>query len=126
MIFGIGTDVVEVSRIKKALEKYGDSLATKILNSTEFSIYKKINVKENFLAKRFAAKEAFAKALGTGFRGLVTFKSIEIINDSLGKPGIEMNYDLQNLTNELKIKKCHLSISDEKNIAVAFVVLEGE
>jgi len=124
MIFGIGTDVVEVSRIKNALGRFGDPLAKKILSSAEYLTYQKIKVKENFLAKRFAAKEAFAKALGTGFRGLVTFKSIEVINDSLGKPSIKMTPELEILVATHKIKNCHLSISNEKNIAVAFVILE--
>ena len=126
MIYGIGTDVVEVKRIKTAIERFGDAIAKKILNNAEYSIDCKIKVKENFLAKRFAAKEAFAKALGTGFRGLVTLKSIEVINNSLGKPSIKMNSELQGLVDNLDIKSCHLSISDEKNIAVAFVVLDSE
>tara|TARA_B100001175_G_C19450912_1_gene611279 strand:- start:647 stop:1027 length:381 start_codon:yes stop_codon:yes gene_type:complete len=126
MIYGIGTDLVEVKRIKEAIERFGDAIAKKILNNAEYSIYSKTKVKENFLAKRFAAKEAFAKALGTGFRGLVTLKSIEVINNSLGKPSIKMNSELQGLVDNLDIKSCHLSISDEKNIAVAFVILESE
>jgi len=124
MIYGIGTDVVEVKRIKGAIERFGDAVAKKILNNAEYSIYNKTKVKENFLAKRFAAKEAFAKALGTGFRGLVTLKSIEVTNNSLGKPSIKMTAGLQDLVDSLDIKSCYLSISDEKNIAVAFVVLE--
>ena len=124
MIYGIGTDVVEVKRIKGAIERFGDAVAKKILNNAEYSIYNKTKVKENFLAKRFAAKEAFAKALGTGFRGMVTLKSIEVTNNSLGKPSIKMTAGLQNLVDSLDIKSCYLSISDEKNIAVAFVVLE--
>jgi|TARA_B100000767_G_C19664039_1_gene492286 holo-[acyl-carrier protein] synthase len=126
MIYGIGTDVVEVKRIKGSIEKFGDAVAKKILNNAEYSIYSKTKVKENFLAKRFAAKEAFAKALGTGFRGLVTLKSIEVTNNSLGKPSIKMTAGLQDLVDSLDIKSCYLSISDEKNIAVAFVVLERE
>lgn len=124
MIYGIGTDVVEVKRIKGAIERFGDAIAKKILNNSEYSVYSKIKVKEKFLAKRFAAKEAFAKALGTGFRGMVTLKSIEVTNNSLGKPSIKMTAGLQNLVDSLDIKSCYLSISDEKNIAVAFVVLE--
>ena len=124
MIYGIGTDVVEVKRIKGAIERFGDAIAKKILNNAEYSIYSKTKVKENFLAKRFAAKEAFAKALGTGFRGLVTLKSIEVTNNSLGKPSIKMTAGLKDLVDSLDIKSCYLSISDEKNIAVAFVVLE--
>ena len=89
MIYGIGTDVVEVKRIKEALHKHGIALAKKILTSQELVTFKQTKSKENFLAKRFAAKEAFAKALGTGMRTPVSFKSIEVIHDSLGKPKIK-------------------------------------
>jgi len=124
MIYGIGTDIVEVKRIKEALNKYGVALAKKILTSQELLTYKKTEGKENFLAKRFAAKEAFAKAMGTGMRSPVNFKSIEIIHDSLGKPKIKTIPKLTLLVKSHNIKHCHLSISDEKNIAAAFVILE--
>ena len=126
MIFGVGTDVVEVSRIAKALKRFGDSFAKKILSQEEFLIFQKNNLKENFLAKRFAAKDAFAKALGTGFRGAVNIKSIIVTNNELGRPDIKLENDVALLLREKKIKSCHLSISDEKNIAAAFVVLETE
>tara|TARA_B110000196_G_scaffold86688_1_gene75169 strand:- start:30 stop:407 length:378 start_codon:yes stop_codon:yes gene_type:complete len=124
MIYGIGTDIVEVKRIREVLNKYGIALAKKILTSQELLTYKKTEAKENFLAKRFAAKEAFAKALGTGMRSPVNFKSIEIIHDLLGKPKIKTVPELTILMKSHNIKHCHLSISDEKNIAVAFVILE--
>jgi len=124
MIYGIGTDIVEVKRIRVLLNKYGLALANKILTSQELLTYKKTKAKENFLAKRFAAKEAFAKALGTGMRSPVNFKSIEVIHDSLGKPKIKTIPKLTSLVKSHNIKHCHLSISDEKNIAVAFVILE--
>jgi holo-[acyl-carrier protein] synthase len=124
MIYGIGADVVEVKRIREALHKHGISLAKKILTSQELITYRKTAVKENFLAKRFAAKEAFAKALGTGMRSPVNFKSIEVIHNTLGKPNIRTLAELTLLVKSHNIKHCHLSISDEKNIAAAFVVLE--
>ena len=124
MIYGIGTDVVEVKRIREALHKYGIALAKKILTSQELITYGKTEGKENFLAKRFAAKEAFAKALGTGMRSPVNFKSIEVVHDTLGKPKIKTVPELTLLVKSHNIKHCHLSISDEKNIAAAFVVLE--
>ena len=124
MIYGIGTDIVEVKRIREALSRHGIALAKKILTSQELITYKGTKAKENFLAKRFAAKEAFAKALGTGMRFPVNFKSIEIIHDSLGKPKIKTIPKLTLLVKSHKIKHCHLSISDEKNIAAAFVILE--
>ena len=124
MIYGIGTDIVEVKRIREVLNRYGISLAKKILTSQELLTYKRTEGKENFLAKRFAAKEAFAKALGTGMRFPVNFKSIEIVHDSLGKPKIKTIEKLSLLVKSYNIKHCHLSISDEKNIAAAFVILE--
>ena len=124
MIYGIGTDIVEVKRIREALNKHGIALAKKILTSQELLTYKNTEVKENFLAKRFAAKEAFAKAMGTGMRSPVNFKSIEVIHDSLGKPKIKTIQKLSLLVKSYNIKYCHLSISDEKNIAVAYVILE--
>ena len=125
MIYGIGTDVVEVSRIKLALKKYGLKLAEKILTNNELLAYREVKSKENFLAKRFAAKEAFAKAFGTGLRGSVNFKSIEVAHDPLGKPLLKYYNKLHTLVEEKNIQYCHLSISDEKNIAVAFVILEA-
>jgi holo-[acyl-carrier protein] synthase len=124
MIYGIGTDIVEVKRIREVLNRYGISLAKKILTSQELLTYKRTEGKENFLAKRFAAKEAFAKALGTGMRFPVNFKSIEIIHDSLGKPKIKTISKLTLLVKSYNIRHCHLSISDEKNLAAAFVILE--
>jgi len=126
MIYGVGTDVVEVSRIAKALKRFGDGFAKKILSHEEFLIFQKNNLKENFLAKRFAAKEAFAKALGTGFRGDVNIRSIIVTNNELGRPDIKLDKNIALILTEKKIKSCHLSISDEKNIAAAFVVLERE
>jgi len=126
MIYGIGTDVVEVSRIAEALNKFGDNFAKKILSEEEFLIFQKNKIKENFLAKRFAAKEAFAKAMGTGFRGEVNIKSIIITNNELGRPDFKLKKNISLLMKEKKIRCCHLSISDEKNIAVAFVILERE
>jgi len=124
MIFGIGTDVVEVSRMRESHSKYGESLAKKILTPNEMQIFNDSKIKENFLAKRFAAKEAFAKAMGHGLRGEVNLQAIEIDHDDLGKPFLKFNVELEKKMEKLNIKCCHLSISDEKNIAVAFVILE--
>jgi len=124
MIFGIGTDVVEVSRMRESHSKYGESLAKKILTPNEMQMFNDSKIKENFLAKRFAAKEAFAKAMGHGLRGEVNLQAIEIDHDDLGKPFLKFNVELEKKMEKLSIKCSHLSISDEKNIAVAFVILE--
>ncbi len=124
MIYGIGTDIVEVSRIEFSLERFGDAFAKRILNEREWQDYSLSKTKARFLAKRFAAKEAFAKALGTGFRPPATFQNIGIAHDDLGKPVLDLAPELQAFLDEKGVCQQHLSISDEKALAAAFVVLE--
>ena len=124
MIFGIGTDIVEVARIEAAINEFGDSFAKRILAQSELASYEKSQIKPRFLAKRFAAKEAFSKALGTGLRAPCTFQNISISHDALGKPLLVLAPELQAVLNGFEIAKMHLSLSDEKNLAAAFVVLE--
>jgi holo-[acyl-carrier protein] synthase len=124
MIFGIGTDIVEVSRIEGSLERYGDAFAQRILTEGEWQAFVQSNIKARFLAKRFAAKEAFAKALGTGLRAPASFQNISVVHDDLGKPVLDFQPPLQALLDQRGIRHQHLSISDEKELAVAFVVLE--
>ena len=124
MIFGIGTDIVEVNRIENSLSQFGDAFAKRILHPDEMLEYEHSLLKSRFLAKRFAAKEAFSKALGTGLRAPVTFHNIVIAHDTLGKPVFVISKELQVLLDEKKIQKLHVTVSDEKNLAVAFVVLE--
>lgn len=124
MIFGIGTDIVEVSRIETSIAQFGDDFAKRILATSEFSSYQQSQIKARFLAKRFAAKEAFSKALGTGLRAPASFQNIAVSHDDLGKPILILAGELQALLNSKNITQTHISISDEKNLAVAFVVLE--
>jgi holo-[acyl-carrier protein] synthase len=124
MIFGIGTDIVEVVRIEDSLARFGNAFAERILNEAEWQSYMQSNTPARFLAKRFAAKEAFAKALGTGLRGPATFQNIGVTHDDLGKPVLDIAPELQVLLDEKGIRYMHLSVSDEKNLAAAFVVLE--
>ncbi len=124
MIFGIGTDIVEVSRIEEALERHGDAFARRILTDEEYAEFLHSHTQARFLAKRFAAKEAFAKALGTGIRAPATMQNIGVSHDTLGKPVILLAPVLKTLTEEKHIIQQHVSISDEKALAVAFVVLE--
>ena len=86
MIYGIGTDIVEVARIEASINQFGDDLAKRILAESEFKSYMDSNIKPRFLAKRFAAKEAFSKALGTGLRSPATMQNIAVSHDDLGKP----------------------------------------
>ncbi|HEY8119359.1 MAG TPA: holo-ACP synthase [Methylophilaceae bacterium] len=124
MIYGIGTDIVEVSRIEESLARFGNAFAERILTEQEWLSFSQSHTKARFLAKRFAAKEAFAKALGTGLRTPATFQNIGVSHDSLGKPILIMAPELQQLLDQKNISQQHLSISDEKALAVAFVVLE--
>jgi len=124
LIFGIGTDIVEVERIASSIEKFGDDFAKRILATSEMPSYLDSQIKTRFLAKRFAAKEAFSKALGTGLREPATFQNIAVSHDELGKPVLVLADVLQDLLMEKNIQHMHLTISDERNLAAAFVVLE--
>lgn len=123
MIFGIGTDVVEVKRMTESLRRLGPSYAKSILSETEYDDYVKSSHPSRFLAKRFAAKEAFVKALGTGFMAPAMPKNISVTHDKRGKPILEFNKELRSFMDYKRIDSEHISISDEKNIASAFVVL---
>lgn len=124
MIYGVGTDIVEVDRIESSIEKFGDDFALRILAESEMASYVSSHIKARFLAKRFAAKEAFSKALGTGLREPATFQNIAVSHDVLGKPFLVLAKELQGFLKEKNINHMHLTISDEKNLAAAFVVLE--
>lgn len=124
MIFGIGTDIVEVKRIRNldSLEKFAD----KILSLNELDVFKsQIDEKKvTFLAKQFAAKEAVSKALGTGIGKDIRFNQIEILRNSDGKPYLNHDGMITTIFNDLGITKTHVSLSDEKKYALAFVILE--
>lgn len=124
MIYGIGTDIVEVARVEASIKQFGDDLAQRILAESELGSYIASSIKPRFLAKRFAAKEAFSKALGTGLRAPATMQNIAVSHDELGKPILVLAEELQAFLLSKNITKTHISISDEKNLAVAFVVLE--
>jgi len=124
MIFGIGTDIVEVERIAASISQFGDEFAKRILATSEMERYLASNIQARFLAKRFAAKEAFSKALGTGLRGPASFQNIAVAHDELGKPLLVLAPELQAFMQSKQIRHAHLTISDERNLAAAFVVLE--
>ena len=125
MIYGIGTDIVEVARIEASITQFGDDFAKRILAESEFASYEESAIKPRFLAKRFAAKEAFSKALGTGLRAPATFQNIAVGHNDLGKPMLILAAELQAFLLSKNITQMHISISDEKNLAAAFVVLEA-
>ena len=132
MILGIGIDLVDILRINKILEKYPGQFAKRVLGKSELGTYEKIlfsglrsKEKANrFIAKRFAAKEAVSKAFGTGLRGQVSFKAIEVLNDKLGKPYVVLS-PLKDKTTFPYFKKIHISLTYENNFAQAIVILEG-
>ena len=125
MIYGIGIDVVEPHRIARLLEKFGERFARRVLTAREWPAYQKTGKPVLFLANRFAAKEAFSKAMGTGFRYPVTLQCISIVQNRLGKPGLEFHPNLEALVKEVGIIGHHVTISDEKALACACVVLES-
>lgn len=125
MIQGIGTDMVEISRISAMLARRGDALARRILAPSEMPDYLASKDQARFLAKRFAVKEAVSKALGTGLRAPVLMTSIAITHDALGKPELLLSEALQHYFAARAVIRHHVSISDERLYAFAFVVLES-
>ncbi|MDG1949024.1 MAG: holo-ACP synthase [SAR86 cluster bacterium] len=124
MIFGIGTDIVKVSRFNEMQSL--ESFAKKCLSIEELLIFKKLDglKQPRYLAKQFCMKEAISKALGTGIRNEVTLPNMTIVRDDLGKPIFTANNDLEIKMNNLGISKTHVSLADEKNYVVAFAILE--
>ncbi|MCG8325341.1 MAG: holo-ACP synthase [Thiotrichales bacterium] len=110
--------------MEHSLKRFGNRIAKKILTGREFDGFKQSNRPASFLAKRFAAKEAMAKALGTGFRKSLTLKQIELVHDPSGKPHLECVDHAHELLVDNNIDSMHISISDEQDYAVAMVVLE--
>jgi holo-[acyl-carrier protein] synthase len=123
-IFGIGTDIVSVDRIKKSLKN--KNFLKRVFNEKEILKCKKINNSTNCYAKRFAAKEALSKALGTGISNGVNFNEIIVLNKKSGKPYINFSGQTKKILNKKfkgKKTKISLSLSDEKKYAVAFVTI---
>lgn len=125
MIYGIGTDLVTISRIGKMCKTYGaNAVADKILSRIEYLEWPSASNPVLFLAKRFAAKEAFSKAVHTGLRSPVTLHNIGIGHDELGRPEFLVEPALQAWLKQKKIGRVHLSISDEADQVVAFAIAE--
>lgn len=123
MIFGIGVDLVHIPRMQDLLDKHGDKIAQRILSDAEFSCFQQALNRAAFLAKRFAAKEATAKALGTGFRDGLSLRHIAVVNNDMGKPELMFHDRGRRLLDELNIGRCLLSLSDEQDYATAYVTL---
>jgi holo-[acyl-carrier protein] synthase len=126
MIIGIGTDIVDVERITGLWQRQGVRFAQRLLSEREWLELADKTFPARFLAKRWAAKEAISKALGTGIAQGVGFTDMTIGHTELGQPTIVLSGGALARANQLKIQRWHLSISDEKNHAVAFVIAEGD
>ena len=124
MIFGVGTDIVQIERIEHSLARYGNAFARRILADVDLEEFEQSPRQANFLAKRFAAKEAMAKALGTGFRDGLSLRHIVVTHDTLGRPCLRCDGRADELLQEMGIGACHLSLADEREYAIAFVTLE--
>ena len=124
MIYGIGTDLVDLDRIRQM--KSLSAFANKILGTQELEQYTELanESKEFYLGKQFAGKEAFVKALGTGFKKPIFPKDIQILRNSIGKPEILLSAEVKSYVEGLGITKSHVSLADESNHLIAFAVLE--
>ena len=124
-ILGIGVDIVDISRFNKLIKN--NDFIKRMFSNSEILIAKKIKNKKRYYAKRFAAKEALAKSIGTGFRNSLNFKDISIINDKLGKPSFVITNKIKNIVkDQFKTSSFNffLSISDEKKYSIAYVILQ--
>lgn len=124
MIKGVGTDLVSVERIEKALEKHGERFAKRILTPEEFSVFSEHSRPSNFLAKRFATKEAVVKALGTGFSKGVSWQDIQLQHYSSGQPKVVLSNMALEIFQSMGCEQILLSLSDELPFISAFVVIE--
>ncbi|CAC9500947.1 Holo-[acyl-carrier protein] synthase (EC [uncultured Gammaproteobacteria bacterium] len=124
MIYGIGTDIINIERVEQILNKNKDGFVHRVLSEHEQALFANKGDSAAYCAKRFAAKEAFAKALGTGIGRIVSFQDLTIRNNEEGKPYFIPSEKLRLYLVDRNIKQAHLSLSDEKFNAVAFVVLE--
>ena len=126
MIYGVGTDLIDIRRIERALRRFGERFAQRILCEPELKRFRSHGKPVAYLAKRFAAKEAFTKALGTGIHAPANWHGVWVINLKSGKPQLEFSGALKKLLKERQIHHAHLSLTDEREIAAATVILECE
>ena len=124
MIYGIGVDLAQISRIERAYDRFGLRFANKILGQQELLDFQHTKRPVRFLAMRFAAKEAASKAFGTGFKQGVAPRQIEVRHNRAGKPSLVFSGQALELTKEHGIVASHVSLTDEDDFAVAYVILE--
>jgi len=126
VIYGVGTDLIEIKRVARVLERFGERFARRILCEPELKRFRAHKQPVAYLAKRFAAKEAFTKALGTGIHAPANWHGVWVVNLRSGKPQLEFSDELQKLLTQKQIRRTHLSLTDEREIAAATVILECE
>ena len=127
-ILGLGTDIVEIARIEAVIARSGDRLARRVLSDHECSICEQHQQHQQpvrFLAKRFAVKEAAAKALGTGIRNGLAFNQFEVYNDELGKPKLRLWGEANLLAERMGVSAIHVTLADERHYACATVIVES-
>ncbi len=124
MIYGVGTDIIEIPRIASALERFGEKFARRILCEPELRRFAAHRLPAAFLAKRFAAKEAFTKALGTGIRAPANWHGVWVANLRSGKPTLQFTEALQAMLDARGVAHAHVSLTDERGLASATVILE--
>ncbi|MCX8962526.1 holo-ACP synthase [Erwinia psidii] len=124
-ILGLGTDIVEIVRIEDVIARSGDRLARRVLSENEWAQYQAHQQPVRFLAKRFAVKEAAAKAFGTGIRGGLAFNQFEVYNDEAGKPGLRFFRHAADLAQKLGVASVHVTLADERYYACATVIIES-
>lgn len=125
MIVGIGSDIARIERFARALKRHGPRFAERILGPEEQLLWQAKGQAIAYLAKRFAAKEAFVKALGLGLRSGMQWGDIQVVNDALGKPSLMLSGEAQRLFQASGASSAHITLSDEADYAIAFVVLEA-
>ena len=124
MIFGVGTDVVEVSRIQATYERFGEHFVRRLLMEEELRLFAKTKWPVRFLAMRFAGKEAAVKAMGTGFRHGMWLRDVGIVNNDWGRPLIIWSERGQALCQSMGIGAGHVSLTDDAGLVIAFAVVE--
>lgn len=124
MIFGIGTDIVEMSRMQSTWERFGEHFARRILMDEEMELFKRTKQPARFLAMRFAGKEATVKAMGTGFAHGVWLRDVGITNNEWGRPLVIWSQRGQKMCDQLGIGKGHVSLTDDAGLVLAFAVVE--
>ncbi len=124
MIFGVGTDVVELSRIEAILERFGEHFVRRLLMDEEIALYRRSKQPVRFLAMRFAGKEATVKAMGTGFSHGVWLRDVGILNNDWGRPIVTWSERGRRVCDRLGIGAGHVSLTDDAGLVIAFAVVE--